>query len=53
MWCIPPNANAEFVWKMEDVLEVYQRFFLRSSASRCDDVIGCSAEDEAGEKATS
>jgi DDE superfamily endonuclease len=25
MWCIPPDANAEFVWKMEDVLEVYRR----------------------------
>jgi hypothetical protein len=25
MWCIPPKANAEFVWKMEDVLEVYKR----------------------------
>src|SRR6266851_6817656 len=25
MWCIPPNANAEFVWRMEDVLEVYKR----------------------------
>jgi hypothetical protein len=24
-WCIPPQANAEFVWKMEDVLEVYNR----------------------------
>jgi hypothetical protein len=24
-WCIPPHANAEFVWKMEDVLEVYKR----------------------------
>jgi len=24
-WCIPPKANAEFVWKMEDVLEVYTR----------------------------
>ena len=22
-WCIPPQANAEFVWKMEDVLDVY------------------------------
>lgn len=22
-WCIPPEANAEFVWKMEDVLDVY------------------------------
>jgi len=24
-WCIPPKANAEFVWKMEEVLEVYKR----------------------------
>jgi len=24
-WCIPSKANAEFVWKMEDVLEVYKR----------------------------
>jgi len=24
-WCIPPEANAEFVWKMEDVLDVYTR----------------------------
>jgi hypothetical protein len=24
MWCIPPHANAEFVWRMEDVLEVYK-----------------------------
>lgn len=23
MWCIPPEANAEFVAKMEDVLDVY------------------------------
>ena len=22
-WCIPPEANAEYVWKMEDVLDVY------------------------------
>ena len=22
-WCIPPQANAEFVYKMEDVLDVY------------------------------
>jgi len=22
-WCIPPEANGEFVWKMEDVLDVY------------------------------
>jgi hypothetical protein len=24
-WCIPPEANAEFVWHMEDVLDVYHR----------------------------
>ena len=24
MWCIPPNTNAEFVYRMEDVLEVYR-----------------------------
>lgn len=24
-WCIPPQANAEFVCKMEDVLDVYPR----------------------------
>ena len=24
-WCIPPEANAEFVCAMEDVLEVYHR----------------------------
>lgn len=25
MWCIPPEADAEFVWAMENVLEVYRR----------------------------
>ena len=25
MWCIPPKRSAEFVWHMEDVLEVYCR----------------------------
>jgi len=25
MWCIPAKANGEFVYHMEDVLEVYQR----------------------------
>jgi transposase len=24
-WCIPPHQNADFVYRMEDVLEVYQR----------------------------
>lgn len=27
MWCIPPKQNAEFVARMEDVLEVYAREF--------------------------
>jgi hypothetical protein len=25
MWCIPPHQSAEFVYHMEDVLEVYHR----------------------------
>jgi hypothetical protein len=25
MWCIPPEADGEFVWAMETVLEVYHR----------------------------
>lgn len=25
MWCIPPEANGEFVYHMEDILEVYER----------------------------
>jgi hypothetical protein len=24
-WCLPPKADADFVWHMEDVLAVYQR----------------------------
>ena len=24
-WCLPPEANAEFVCNMEDVLDVYHR----------------------------
>ena len=24
-WCLPPEADADFVWHMEDVLQVYQR----------------------------
>jgi len=27
MWCIPPKQNAEFVARMEDVLEVYTRVY--------------------------
>jgi hypothetical protein len=25
MWCIPPERDAEFVWHMEDVLDLYHR----------------------------
>ncbi len=25
MWCIPPKQSGEFVYPMEDVLEVYHR----------------------------
>ncbi len=24
-WCLPRNHDGEFVWRMEDVLEVYHR----------------------------
>ena len=24
-WCIPPKKNAEFVYHMEDILDVYHR----------------------------
>src|SRR5256885_15813722 len=24
-WCIPPDANAEYVWRMEDVIQTYMR----------------------------
>jgi hypothetical protein len=24
MWCIPPQANAEFVWRMEEILSLYK-----------------------------
>ena len=34
-WCIPPEANAEFVCKMEDVLEVYKRPYDSSRPQVC------------------
>jgi hypothetical protein len=37
MWCIPPKANSEFVWKMEDVLEVYKRPYDRRRPVVCMD----------------
>jgi hypothetical protein len=27
MWCIPPTANGEFVWRMEAVLELYKLLY--------------------------
>ncbi len=43
-WCVPPKANAEFVWHMEDVIQTYMPpydpeypggLFLMRLASRC------------------
>lgn len=36
-WCIAPEANAEFVCKMEEVLEVYQRPYDRKRPLVCMD----------------
>ena len=36
-WCIPPESNAEFVWKMEDVLDVYTRPFKAGHVLVCMD----------------
>jgi hypothetical protein len=33
-WCIPPGHDAEFVWRMEDVLEVYTRRYDPSLSMR-------------------
>jgi len=38
-WCIPPDANAEFVAAMEDVLEVYHRPYDREIPVVCMDEI--------------
>jgi hypothetical protein len=37
MWCIPPNQNAEFVARMEDVLAVYQRPYNNENPVVCMD----------------
>lgn len=37
MWCIPPKQNAEFVARMEDVLEVYSRPFDKKRPVVCMD----------------
>lgn len=37
MWCIPPKHNAEFVYHMENVLEVYQRPYDRRFPLICMD----------------
>ena len=39
MWCIPPKQNAEFVARMEDVLEVYSREFNEDIPVICMDEI--------------
>jgi hypothetical protein len=38
-WCIPPKANAEFVCRMEDVLEVYKRPYDPTQPMVCMDEI--------------
>lgn len=35
MWCIPPKASAEFVFHMEDVLDVYHRPYERGRPVVC------------------
>ena len=37
MWCIPPKQSAEFVYHLEDVLEVYKRPYDRSRPVVCMD----------------
>ncbi|MGH3086632.1 MAG: IS630 family transposase, partial [Rubrobacteraceae bacterium] len=37
MWSIPPEQNAEFVWRMEDVLGVYSRPYDPSRPQVCID----------------
>jgi hypothetical protein len=37
MWCIPAKADGEFVYHMEDVLEVYQRAYVPSQPTVCMD----------------
>jgi hypothetical protein len=36
-WCIPPEHNAEYVYHMEDVLEVYQRPYDPARPQACMD----------------
>jgi len=36
-WCIPPEANGEFVWKMEDVLDVYTQSYDKERVLVCMD----------------
>jgi len=37
MWCIPPDKNAEFVWRMEHVLDIYKRPYDRHFPVVCMD----------------
>jgi hypothetical protein len=36
-WCIPPQASAAFVWRMEDVLSAYTRPYNLRSPQLCMD----------------
>ena len=47
MWCIPPKQLAEFVFHMEDVLEVYRRAYDAARPVVClDETFKLSAPDE-------
>ncbi|MCY4347344.1 MAG: hypothetical protein OXC17_11200 [Aestuariivita sp.] len=37
IWCLPPEANADFVYAIEDVLSVYQRDFAADTVLVCMD----------------
>jgi transposase len=44
MWCIPPKSSAEFVFHMEDVLEVYHRPYDRQRPVVCLDELQQAAD---------
>lgn len=46
MWCIPPEANGEFVYHMEDVLDVYQRPYDPAQPTVCMDELSKQLVDE-------
>ncbi len=53
MWCIPPEANAEFVCNMENVLETYHEPYDRNVLDACSErdagQRSCDAQEIEGE----